>query len=76
MKQRKISQLKARRLQQRIAELERQIADRYGSGNGVSIWNLLSMSEKTQAVLQNTRTLGFHLRAVLNGDRLELYAVK
>lgn len=76
MKQRKISQLKARRLQKRVVELETRLADRYGSGNGQRVWNQLNMSEMAKAVLNNTRLLGFHLRAVLAGDHLELYAVK
>lgn len=77
MKQRKISQVNARRYQKRVAELEEQARNRYSGGHGIYVRNVdIGALPNTKAVLENTSILGFHLRARLNGNSLELYAVE
>lgn len=75
-RKKKISQVTARQLQKRVKELDEYQRNLYLPGRGVNVWNISGQSEKTQAVLNTARTLGFNLRARLNGETLELYAVK
>jgi len=76
VRRKKISQLTARRLQKRVAELELYHHNLYTAGVGINVWNLSGQTDMTKRVLENTRMLGFNLRARLNGNTLELYAVK
>lgn len=77
MKQRKISQANARHYKKRVAELEEQARNRYGGVHGTHVRSInISDQAVTKHVLINTLLLGFHLRARLNGESLELFAVK